>query len=338
MSPANIVNSDLTRRLYNPHLLVNGINSISDDHYLSKSKEYDELKRLYSSAIEETSNKNLVYSLNVDYSNTDKGLGGFFDAGFVGYFMSKYDGQDTKRIEKDLNFYWPKVPNSDKFMSYLGSINLGVWPMLFRLMTRKKYEKESYSSFWDFTGLGRDDSFLSFRDDTDFWMHLFVGEQNDFETTVPDCHVRITQQFKSTIDDKKDYEIHPDWISAIKEFQELRTVKTSIKAPKKYFGSITPEFKFDGLKVPKQYEYKDAPKNSVFGYSKGDCQVYGAPWSQQIPKRYVSPESYFWRGCAPMFAFYDDDSDTTHQFYADSLVMDSIYHTRYYCKLDSSCT
>lgn len=339
MSPANKVNSELTRRLYNPLLLVNGLNFIPESNPLSKTEELAQIKALYEKALEETSTNNLVYGLNVDYSDDDCGLGGFYSSGFVGYFCSEYDGQDTDKIQKNLNFYWPKVPNSDKFMSYLGSINLGIWPLLFSHLTRRKFEKTSWASFWDWSGIDRNRDFLIMNLEHDYWMHLFVGEKNDFTTTVPDCHVRITRQFNAAACQKDSRDgIHQDWYNAVREWQETKTVKSSVVAPKKYFGKITPKIMFDGLSMPRKYEITDPPKGSIFEHDLPDCQIYGAPWSQQTPKRYVSPEGYFWRGCAPMFAFYDDGDDMTHQFYADSIVMDSINHTRYYCKLDSSCT
>lgn len=165
-------------------------------------------------------------------------------------------------------------------------------------------------------------------------MHLFVSEQNDFETSIPDCHVKMNNyglkhyyrgidENECTLEEER---------ALIKEWQETQTCKTEICGPNKYFANIRPRFYWDGG------GYRPDKEEGVFSWHEGDCQVYGVPRSQQEPKRYLSPENYFSRGLTPMFAFNDDLHDITHQFYADASIMDSINHKRVYSKLDSSCT
>lgn len=60
----------------------------------------------------------------VDYSDKDEGLGGFYNAGQLPPFFSDLAAD----FEKDFKFYWPKDPHSNKYMRFMGSINLGVWP------------------------------------------------------------------------------------------------------------------------------------------------------------------------------------------------------------------
>lgn len=185
-------------------------------------------------------------------------------------------------------------------------------------------------------------------------MHLFTSYQNEFESLIPDCHVRFTSEFDFKYIDETHKKIIDDiygnkiWTSEqIKEkiinFQENNTEKSEmIVAPEKFFTNIRPRFYFDGIKLTSKLEKLSQSGNygkGIMAYHEGNCHVFGTPRSQQEQRRYISPDSYNGiRALTPMFCFNDSDHDMTHQFYADALMMDDISHTKAYCKLDSSCT
>jgi hypothetical protein len=317
---------------------------------------YQKFQSLYAEAITQTPSKNVVFGLEIDYSDTDQGLGGFYDAGYVP--VDLFYRLDEKDWEKDFRFYWPRDPFSPdgKYMRYLGSVNLGVWPRVLHDMT-STYEKywENGKSFACGTDVSRD----SFRNlfEQEIWLHLFSSVQNEFDSAIPDCHVRMTTEFNFSKMDETSRKIVNDvygnkhWTpEQIKEkiiaWQNEHTEKSEmIVTPKKFFANIRPRFYYDGpypysKKLQKLHEGgKNGLGEGLMTWHEGDCHVYGPPSSQQEARRYISPDSFNGvRACVPIFCFNDDDHDMTHQFYVDAIMMDAISHKRAYCKLDSSCT
>lgn len=357
-STANL--TQLLAQTRNPLLMVRGCNPIPEDAKRGKYGRgesrnlpfYEQFQALYKEAITFTGSKNIVFGLEVDYSDTDQGLGGFYNAGYVPLNLFSQLREDH---EKDLRFYWPHDPHSPegKRMRYQGSINLGVWPrVLHDAMATAEQYWENGKSFVCGTNISRPDAYEYL--ECDIWMHLFSSMQADFETPIPDCQVRFTSEFNFANIDETHTKIIEDIYGnkhftpeQIKElvvkFQEEQAVKDDgVKPPKSFFCNIRPRFYFDGLKRTAKLEALAERGNwgeGLMESHRGDCQIYGRPRSQQEAKRFISPDSYNGiRALTPMFAFDDVDADMTHQFYADALMMDDISHKRAYCKLDSSCT
>jgi len=310
--------TDLARTLFNPLLCSRGLNYLSEEEETEQTKH---IRELYAAGIKQTSKNNLVWGLEVDYSDVDCGNGGFLSAGYMPpFFGNLYKDSD---MQKELSFYWPKDHKSGKYMSLVGAINLGSWPKAFHDLTAYNVDQWNRLSFAG--GRELDNSWYEPRDT---WMYFFVSHRNDFETSIPDCHVRQVHFSKS---ERHNRCFSETVLSKMWDWQKNQTVMTSVVAPPKYFTNIRPRFYYDGTGYPDK-------EKGIFAYGEGDCSVYGPPNSQQEPKRYISPESYFLRALTPIFSFSDDGTDMTHQFYADTSIFDSIYHTRPYCKLDSSCT
>lgn len=365
--------SKLTQLLcdtHNPLLMYRGCNPIP--HNLTERRHgqdenpnlkfYNEFHRLYQEALKITASKNLVFSLEADFSDTNEGLGGFTEAGYVPIdlfrdILSKNDLETTGAIQKDLEFYWPRCHQTGKFMKFLASINLGIWPKVLHDALCVKSADRNWSPpasraiGYDLarTDGGRDVS------ESDIWMHLFVSEQADFETFVPDCHVRLT-----TAPNYNKMDVHMAEITRrihgerqlsdgtllqlITDFQKANCVKSPyICGPKKFFTNIRPRFNFDGLgpKPQKLEDLHDSDNPNDFGSwrASGDVTIYGRPRSQQTEKRFIAPDRYNGlRALTPVFCFSDSENDITHQFYADMIMGDAISHKMIYCKLDSSCT
>jgi len=315
---------------------------------------YQQFHSLYQAALKQTATKNLAFGLEVDYSETDEGFGGFYNGGFVPVNMFSQLQADT---DKDFRFHWPRDPFSPdgKYMRYQGSINLGVWPRVLHdaMATSEQYWQhgKSYACSIDISKM-RLDEFL----EANIWMHLFASFQAEWDNPTPDCSVRFTSEFDFARMDEGHKKIvdeiygNKHWTTEqirekIVQWQEANTVKSDmIVSPSKFFTNIRPRFHYDGprnsARLDDLFDKAEDDKGvNIFKYHEGDCHVYGSPRSQQEAKRYISPDSYNGiRACAPMFAFNDDEHDMTHQYYADALMMDEYSGRRAYCKLDSSCT
>jgi hypothetical protein len=355
--------TQLQCQIHNPLLMVRGCNPIPEEakkgRYGGEGESnilwaYTKFQELYQEALKQAASKNLVFGLEVDYADTNQGLGGFFNAGYLPENLFSQIGADW---EKDFRFHWPRDPHSreGKHMRYQGSINLGVWPRVVHdaMAVPQQYWKngKSFVCSIDISKLNTYE-FL----EANVWMHLFTSLQNEYDNATPDCSVRFTLEFDFTRIDEGHKKIIDDiygnkhWTpeqirEKIVQWQEANTVKSDmIVAPNKFFANIRPRFYYDGprnsARLDDLYEKAEDDKGAnIFKYGEGDCHVYGPPHSQQSPKRYISPDSYNGiRALAPMFAFNDDEHDMTHQFYADALMMDEFSGVRAYCKLDSSCT
>ena len=307
---------------------------------------YEQFQTLYKESTKQTAPQNLVFGLEVDYSSTDVGLGGFYNAGYVPVnLFSDLKGD----YQKDFEFYWPREANG-KFMRYQGSINLGCWPrVLHDALSIPRQWWENGMSYVCGTDISKVDAseFI----ENDIWMHLFATSSGDFETFSPDCHVRFTSEFNFNHIDERHKRIVDDVYGnkhftneQIKElivkFQEENTKKCeTFTSPSEFFTNIRPRFYWDGLLTTDKINDLYDDEKGIFTYGEGDCHVFGKPRSQQEERRYISPDQYNGlRALTPMFCFSDSEADMTHQFYADGVMMDSISHKRTYCKLDSSCT
>ena len=350
---------------HNPLLMYRGCNPIPDKvKRTSGGREnpnlhfYKEFHRLYQEALKFTPSKNLVFSLEADFSDTNQGLGGFAEAGYVPTELFRdviRKNDSAEEIQKDLRYYWPRCHQTGKYMKFLASINLNIWPKVLHdaLCIKGNSQWSPPSSRAIGYDLAREDGRNIY--ESDIWMHLFVSEQSDFETFVPDCHVRLTTTHNydkvdpSMAEWSRNYDAERELpketlIPIIEAFQKENCVESPhICGPKQFFTNIRPRFNFDGLgKISdKLEELSDSDNPNDFGSWKGsgDCTIYGRPRSQQTEKRFISPDSYNGlRALTPMFSFSDAQNDITHQFYADAVCFDAIRHKYSYCKLDSSNT
>jgi len=356
--------TQLLCQTHNPLLMFRGCNPIPEDAKRGKYGQgestvlpfYQQFQDLYAKAVKQTATKNLVFGLEVDYADTDQGLGGFFNGGYVPVNLFSGIGADW---EKDFRFHWPRDPFSaeGKYMRYQGSINLGPWPRVLHdaMSVAEQYWQggKSFVCSIDISKL-RSEELLT----ANIWMHLFTSFQAEYDNPTPDCSVRFTQEFDFSRMDEGYTKIVNDiygnkfWTpeqirEKILQWQEAKTEKSDmIVSPDKFFANIRPRFHYDGPRNSARLDdlYDEAeddksPEPNIFRYGEGDCHVYGPPRSQQEAKRYISPNSYNGiRALTPMFAYNDGEHDMTHQYYADALLMDEYQGTRAYCKLDSSCT
>lgn len=344
--------------MWNPLLMCRGLNPVElpqiceYDDPSGKIKEkiysqYETFKTLFESAKKQTAQKNLVFGLEADFSDVNTGNGGFFSSGFVPSVLEIFGGIPHKdeTIERKFKFYWPKDPISGKYMSYLGSINLGYWPKILHDYTSK--QKEGWYNLVSFAGGYK--TFDKYFRAGDYWLYLWVSHQNEFDSVLPDCHVRMIHQTglwdKSCYYNDKNKEeeenrkIKDGEIEMVKyfiNFQKENCVETNIRGPAKFFSNIRPRFYWDGFR--KEGQYRPDKENGIFDWHQGDCQVYGEARSQQEPRRYIYGMHGDAHALTPIFSFSDSEHDMTHQFYVDAPFMDDISHKQYYCKLDSSCT
>lgn len=158
---AKKINSFLAARLHNPLLLWNGLNAPPQESKIDP--KYAQIQSLYEEALKQTSTRNLTMGLEVDYSDTDQGLGGFYNAGYIPEFFSNL-GLRKNESERDFKFYWPKDYHTGKYMHYLASINLGNWPLIFANLTKFQLDKWNELSFYGGRELG-DKSSLFFASD-----------------------------------------------------------------------------------------------------------------------------------------------------------------------------
>ncbi len=335
--------AELERRLRNPLLFSHPFNSIPEK--VEKAiPEYGVFRDLFEKGSEQTKPHNLAFGLEAELTDSDKGYGGFYSAGFVPSFFSPMEMR--REWEKDFNFYWPKDFKTDKFMRYIGSVNVERWPLVYHNLLRRKYEdwfcKTSficgYKSDSDFSYFESLSSFV----DIKVWIHFFASRKGDCETLSPDCHIRMTTQkiYKnSTPDDfDKPYHTKEQQDEFFRFWQDNKTTPIdddSVNGPKSFFDKPIPRFYYDGVKdIP--YSQEDV---GIFSHGKyQSLKIFGIPHSQQMEKRYISPDSALVRGLVPMISFNDGIDDMTHQFYGDALHFDDISHTRAFCKLESSCT
>lgn len=355
MRNKKVTQAQFQAETYNPLLMWRGCNGIPaerlDRHTEDVSfalKFYEEFVTLYNKAIKQAPSKHICFGLEVDYADTDEGLGGFYDAGFVP--VGLFDNIDGN-VEKYMNYAWPRDPFSadGKFMRYLGGINLGIWPKVFHDMTASWGEHlRNGKSFA--MGVRDSNSDLGSIRSKNTWLHLFSSRQAEFDSPTPDCNVQMSHEHDFSRMDENTAKIVRDvyknkhWTpEQIREhiinWQTKHTEEAEfIKGHKKYFKNIRPRFYYDGPYSDKIYKLMDNEKG-IFAHGKGDCNVYGKPNSQQEPQRYISPNSYNGiRALTPTFCFNDADHDMTHQFYCDTLMLDEFNHKQAYCKLDSSCT
>lgn len=83
--------SEILHRTRNPLLMINGCNPIPEEAKTGKYGRgespilpaYQKFQELFAEANKVTPANNLVFGLDGKYSDTDKGFGGFYDAGFV---------------------------------------------------------------------------------------------------------------------------------------------------------------------------------------------------------------------------------------------------------------
>lgn len=351
-----ITKTQFQAETFNPLLMWRGCNEIPHERIKQGrsnadfvSKHYTEFLSLYNDAIKQSPSKHVCFGLEVDYSDTDEGFGGFYDAGFVpvGLFDLPAD------VEKYMHYAWPRDPFSHegKFMRYLGSVNLGVWPKVMHDMTCTPREYTKYGQSFAL-GVRDANSGMGNIFESNYWLHLFSSYQAEFDSPIPDCNVQLTSEHDfSRMDENvarivRDVYTNKNWTHEqlrehiVKWQTEKTEVSELVRTPKKFFKNIRPRFYYDG---PTPYSDRISDlmddETGIFAYGKGDCNVYGKPNSQQERRRYISPDSYNGiRACTPMFCFNDAEHDMTHQFYADVMMMDNFNHKSAYCKLDSSCT
>jgi hypothetical protein len=69
------------------------------------------------------------------------------------------------------------------------------------------------------------------------------------------------------------------------------------------------------------------------------CSMFGAPASQQEPRRPMNPHNFgYGMALSPFLNFTDREADMTYQFYADPVRMDYCCSYRPYGWVDASCT
>ena len=91
MRNAKTTLTQLQCQTHNPLLMVRGCNPIPEEAKRGKYGRgessilpaYEQFHSLYKAALKQTATKNLVFGLEVDYSDTDQGFGGFFNGGYV---------------------------------------------------------------------------------------------------------------------------------------------------------------------------------------------------------------------------------------------------------------
>jgi hypothetical protein len=257
------LNTDLQRRLHNPNLLPRKIAGKTGD-----TPEHAEFYEKYLAAAKQTSYRYLAYGLESSYVDEDQGFGGFYDSGFISpsFIGGRYATINDSNWEKDFKFYWPKDIRTGKYMRYLGSINLGVWPQVFSDYTQIK--PEAYYCNVSFAGgkdLWRGESR---RENTNVWLSVFVGEgYGDFEMMVPDCHIRMNcmDDFDRMSDWEKNYRLERKsernaWsddqiIAKMKEWQETMCVKSRVKGAPKFFSKPKMRFHYDGPCYDRERQY-----------------------------------------------------------------------------------
>lgn len=331
-------------RMYNPLLLSKGLNKYSA---VDKLPETIEIEKLYEEALKQTDSINLALGLTVEFGDEDVGLGGFASTGYVPNWMHEHCGRGIKKDwEEDFEFYWPKDFHGNGYMAFLGAINLGRYPYIFHELTKQKFEEiYALSSFYGGKELREN---YGKQETQDTWMYLYTSNQNDCETMLPDCHVKLEQKdnlermseyernfLTDYYKDKRTYSLEEER-TLISDWMRYKTphLDTMFEGgPKKYIKSIKPRFYYDGL----EDRDWDAPDTGIFE-SRGDANVYGRPYSQQSERRYYSPSRYLPHAMTPIFHYDDENQDMCHQFYSEAVYMDSIGHKRAYHKLDSSCT
>lgn len=360
MRKRKVTQTQFQAQTWNPLLMWNGINPIPTDEmakYRDNDREnpflkyYNEFVSLYAEAVKQAPSKHICFGLEADFSDTDEGIGGFYDGGFVPVELFDLPAD----VERYMRYAWPRDPFSEsgKYMRYLGSINLGVWPQVLHDMsyvtTTNGYD--NYNQSFAFGYRSHTNGIRSFFDKS-LWMHLFTSRQAEFDSPTPDCNVQISSEHDFTRMSEEVQKIvrsvytNKNWTKEqirehIVKWQNEHTEEAEyIKGHKKYFKNLRPRFYYDG-----PYPYPDRIANlmekedGIFSWKGGDVQVYGLPRSQQEARRYISPNSYNGiRACTPMFSFNDGEHDMTHQFYADAFMLDEYNHKQAYCKLDSSCT
>jgi hypothetical protein len=330
----NIKDKAVKFEAHNPLLLWNGVNTIFKQD-LNGIPEFSEFLTKFEAAKKQAKQEDICYGLTTTFSDENKGFGGFYSAGFIPD-ISIFGGDCKEDFNKKFKYYWPKDPFSGKYMQYLGSICLNLWPYILDALTSRKVDDYWIRSF----ACGVNDV-RWFDKNNKYWLHFWASEQNEFDSPIPDCHVRMTVKNYSEFHLKFDLErrVHSDeeWNNFFKEWQETQCVKSSVKGENSFFNELNLRFYWDGL--GKLSDRKAESENGIFNWDRGDIKVYGNPASQQEPRRYISPNGYCGvRGCVPILSFNDGEADMTHQFYCDVPLMDNISHTRAYCKLDSSCT
>lgn len=317
-----VTNKQLRSYLHNPLLLVNGVREIPAEY---RHPENDIFDQAYAAALEQTSTENLAWGFTMKDSKEDSGYGGFYNDGFNAPFFGPFE-EPRKNWKKDFEYYWPKSVNG--YMRYVGAVNLGMWPIILQKLTEFEFSKNLNLSLFMAGGDSYDMLSLFLR--REYWLHLFMDCQDDYESPNQDCHVRIVRHHK---EDKRNFS-DDDIRGMIGEWNQ-KASRSEIQLPDCYFAKPQFRFFYDGLKLAKDKDWES--EKGIFEYG-GEFQLFGRPRTQQESRRPLSPHSYIVpHALSPIFAF-TESRDVTHQFFADSLLFDSIRHRQYYCKLDSSCT
>lgn len=310
--------------MHNPLLMVGGITD-----FKSEDEESKIFIEEYNKAILQAKPECICPGLTFDHSAEDLGYGGLTNNIKAPFFSPL----NVRSIKKDFGYYWPKDYRSDKYMKYIGAVNLKVWPIFLKLFTDFKEPLSPYIGYRDLRKSSYSKSVL---ENTNYWLYLFVSNGKYEESYVPNCHVRLVEHYNGPhyVEDKpiSDEEVQ----AAMLSWNEEMTVKTEIEYNKGYFTEPKLRFYYDGLTNASDRDY-DGEKG-IFS-NDGDYKVFGKFSSQQEPKRELSPNRYlFPRALTPIFSYTDCVHDVTHQFTADSFLFDDIKHQGYYCRLDSSCT
>ena len=315
-----ISNTKLRSLLHNPLLLIDGIHSPN-----LVTPEHKEFKEKYESALIQASSKDFCPGFKFSHSPKDLGFGGMGNMNIP--FFSPLNIKDIKR---DFSYYWPRDYHSDKYMKFIGAVNLGIWPIVLSEFT--KFDKY-VCPYVGCREAGR--SRINLKVITNYWLYLFVSHGKYEESYAPNCHVRLVDHTISPHYQEEEYISRKEIYEAMVEWNEDKTIKTEIGYEKGFFTEPKLRFYYDGITVN---DDDDDSEKGIFKYD-GDYKVFGRFSSQQEPKRELSPNScLFPHALTPIFSFTDQSHDVTHQFTADSFLFDNISHSRYYCRLDSSCT
>lgn len=246
----------------------------------------------------------------------------------------------SKKGVYNLAEIWPKCGACHEPMRFIGQFDMLPWllPIHAAFGEVKSPHGRRYVESQIGTGKLTDHSSIF----SDRMLHVFACPEAGRHYCQPgfDSQIFVSDVYKSTyfgVEEPKLLEVDKEYTDSI---PKLKRNRDGLKIPTRKiegweFRLELDDFRNEDWKDDKRLDGVINANPEVFCGIE-DFSLFGAPRSQQEPRRYFGMNSYGGpKRMTPLLSFSDSVDDFTYQFYCDFDWSDGF---EYYCKVDGSCT